>query len=820
MVRRRKRKSPTEAFDWEATVPEGGRDDALYRAACSLRAQDVSDNEALERLRKYNAEKILPPMPDSTVRAKLKSAYKNPPGKSPGYQDGGSRPVHSFPRGGGQYGAVTPTVLDLSKADETPLPEPLDLDPGMQVRAALMALFKTRDLIAIADNPFSKSTEPYSDALQRADAIGGIDLPDGMYVVVNPLNGEDRTDNSVTDYKNLLVECDPPEAEWESMGEDQRRAELERQTRRLIACNLPIRTLTYSGNRSIHAVVAVDAKDKAEYDERAAFVYKVLEDSGFTDLDPHTKNASRWTRLAGPSRNGTPQRLIATGTGAANWEEWTEWVADNATPAPEEGPEEDAPVCRARRDRKKWYDPNGRFKHNRMVRYLIREEHARFIGGVFVYWDRDRGHYIAGTRRLEWHLGEMDDTLSRHQRGEVLGLLMTKNDPISNLYMEPGDPELIAFANGVLNIKTGEFGENRPELNIPVTIPHDYDPSAECPELDAALDAWSCNDPRGKQAMVDTAALCLYRGDEVPQAVLLSQGSKSTTGPDENDGSNGKSTFITLLKNMVGSENMSALALDNVGGRFSSRMLEGVLVNIGDDIPPNRPMKNGMGTFKNAVTHNTVEGEIKNGPNFFFTPFCHFVFACNGTPLLNDTTGGMYRRWTAIEFKAKFPDGGPRWKGKAVVLGPKGTARLIRLAVEALPAVIERGGITPTRGGRRLVRTMFFRGEDVDPVLNWARDVWPEKTGFDLHRIPVKNAYEEFKAWHEQYGGEAEKCPGQAAFSQTLCGAFAMEVRPTTPKDPFGEDRTDGKGKKTVRCFTDTDATPGRVRDFCTSDNT
>lgn len=61
------------------TIPEGHRNDALFRLACSLRAKDVSYDAALITLRLENEGKCNPPLPDAEVLKLLDSAYRYEP---------------------------------------------------------------------------------------------------------------------------------------------------------------------------------------------------------------------------------------------------------------------------------------------------------------------------------------------------------------------------------------------------------------------------------------------------------------------------------------------------------------------------------------------------------------------------------------------------------------------------------------------------------------------------------------------------------------------------------------------------------------------
>lgn len=66
------------AWDGESEIPEGARNDTLYRYAYSLLRGGATKEDAAERVRKANAEKCVPPLPDSEVHTIMDSAEKAP----------------------------------------------------------------------------------------------------------------------------------------------------------------------------------------------------------------------------------------------------------------------------------------------------------------------------------------------------------------------------------------------------------------------------------------------------------------------------------------------------------------------------------------------------------------------------------------------------------------------------------------------------------------------------------------------------------------------------------------------------------------------
>lgn len=148
------------------------------------------------------------------------------------------------------------------------------------------------------------------------------DVPDsraGAWIHFNPLDGQGVGNDHVKAFRYSLVESD--------------NMPVENQLAIIKAMNLPCAAIVYSGNKSVHAIVHIDAKDREEYRQRVQTLYETCENNGLT-LDKQNKNPSRLSRMPGVMRGNEKQFLIATNQGAKNWDDWQEWRQDKADKLP------------------------------------------------------------------------------------------------------------------------------------------------------------------------------------------------------------------------------------------------------------------------------------------------------------------------------------------------------------------------------------------------------------------------------------------------------------------------------------------------------
>lgn len=144
----------------------------------------------------------------------------------------------------------------------------------------------------------------------------------GAWIRFNPLDGKGGKNENVVDWRYALVESD-------SM-------DLAQQNAIIRELELPVACLVYSGGKSIHAIVHIDAADYHEYRKRVDYLYTICKKNGL-EVDQQNKNPSRLSRMPGVTRNGKKQFLIDTNIGKASWNEWQEWIesVNDELPEPE-----------------------------------------------------------------------------------------------------------------------------------------------------------------------------------------------------------------------------------------------------------------------------------------------------------------------------------------------------------------------------------------------------------------------------------------------------------------------------------------------------
>lgn len=112
--------------------------------------------------------------------------------------------------------------------------------------------------------------------------LGDYNPEAGAWIRFNPLDGNGVKDANITDYRFALVESD--------------NCDIDKQNAIIRELELPVAALVYSGGKSVHAIVRVDAADYTEYRKRVDYLYDVCKKNGL-EPDRQNRNPSRLSRM-------------------------------------------------------------------------------------------------------------------------------------------------------------------------------------------------------------------------------------------------------------------------------------------------------------------------------------------------------------------------------------------------------------------------------------------------------------------------------------------------------------------------------------------
>jgi regulatory protein RepA len=228
---------------------------------------------------------------------------------------------------GGNY-----VFVDRNWIEGKEIHEPIDKEwnPVQQLTTYLQTLFEASEQVGYVVDTWQNEDGKYLptkgaydrtageliELLHMCDGdigqvIGDCDPAAGAWIRFNPLDGKGVKNDNVTEFRYALVESDT--------------MEIEKQNAIMRELELPIAVMVYSGGKSLHAIVRVEASSYDEYRKRVDYLYDICKRNGL-NIDRQNRNPSRLSRMPGVVRNGKKQFIVDTNLGKQSWAEWHEWI--------------------------------------------------------------------------------------------------------------------------------------------------------------------------------------------------------------------------------------------------------------------------------------------------------------------------------------------------------------------------------------------------------------------------------------------------------------------------------------------------------------
>lgn len=398
-----------------------------------------------------------------------------------------------------------------------------------------------------------------------------------------------------------------------------------------------------------------------------------------------------------------------------------------------------------------------KFLHDKFAEYLKRDSHIiKLNGQLHIYQD---GVYCADYTKIERAMIKEIPFLKKSQRNEIMQYL--------NLICEQKQinrSNLIAFKNGIYNLNDDSFTDFCPEIVITNMIPWAYNPAATSELVDLTLDKLACHDGNIRALLEEALGSCLYRSNTLGggKAFIL-------TG----EGENGKSTFLDMIKTMLGIENISSLDLKELSERFKNAELSGKLANIGDDISseyiPNASV------FKKLVTGERIQAERKGQDPFEFNNYSKFLFSANDIPRLGGAkeSYAIIRRLVIIPFEAKFSKDDADYNPniKYDLREQEAVEYSILLALQGLKRVLQNKRYTESKKVQKELDDFEISNNNIKAFVKECEENDFENN-FSILNEPTQDVYRHYEEFCFRNGVKAFS---KIEFGRQLCKLLCLE---------------------------------------------
>ena len=249
------------------------------------------------------------------------------------------------------------------------------------------------------------------------------------------------------------------------------------------------------------------------------------------------------------------------------------------------------------------------------------------------------------TRKSDDSIGSYVDTtlgeFSTNQRvNAIVGLVRKRalredvvfnNTPVWN------------FINGTLDLETGVFRDHNPNDYCSVQSSYPYNPEATCNSWNSFIDDITAGDPRTAELLQLIPGYVFMPTNKYEKIFVLS-----------GNGSNGKSKYLEILRQLFGSANVSHLQPRAMLDKFRLIQFRESIVNIAGEIRSD--LRDVEELMKSIASGEPQTACYKSKDFVTFIPRTKLIFATNDQLSSGDTSEGLTRRLIMVDFKVSFVD--------------------------------------------------------------------------------------------------------------------------------------------------------------------
>lgn len=303
----------------------------------------------------------------------------------------------------------------------------------------------------------------------------------------------------------------------------------------------------------------------------------------------------------------------------------------------------------------------------------------------------------------------------------------------------PEARNLISLANGIVNLRSGEFSEGHsPELFTTWHLPFDFDEMATCPTWDRFLGEVFDHDPNGALALQEYAGYLISGRTDLHKALMLIGVPRG-----------GKGTISRTLQQLMGLENVASPSLSSLGGEFGMEPLIGKPFAVIEDARQEWGARTQITVERllSIIGEDAVSVNRKNKTFWNGHLPTRFMIVSNEVPRFTDASGAILNRFITVHLTRSFADNPDPNLGRKInaelpgvfMWAMQGLARLNHQKRFSVPGT--QAAVTDLMADLAQPTTVFLDDNERFFVTGNAADM-----------VLVKDVHATYKAWCDRTG--------------------------------------------------------------------
>lgn len=325
------------------------------------------------------------------------------------------------------------------------------------------------------------------------------------------------------------------------------------------------------------------------------------------------------------------------------------------------------------------------------------------------------------------------------------------------------DSYCVGFKNGVMNWKTTEFVPYESnEAPIFRYFDVNYNQDADTSFVDGIITDWCQGDDAKKEMLFELAGCCLYSDKPIKKWWAI-----------EGKADTGKSTFLELLRSIIGTDNIGNTPIQNLKDSNAIAELIDKPVNIVDD--GSSKYATDMSYLRRIIQGDKIQVKLLYQNRFSIRLESRMVFVFNRIPRFRDDNDATAKKMLVIGFNRVYTDG-----EKDILLLDKLTTdenkeAFVKLSIDAMRRILNRNlTFTVSEESKRIVDQIIIESDQfVSFVADTITDDYDWRMFLDGKR--TKDVYDDFWNWAKAEGYQNILVRRQ--FTERCCKESGARIR-------------------------------------------
>lgn len=306
------------------------------------------------------------------------------------------------------------------------------------------------------------------------------------------------------------------------------------------------------------------------------------------------------------------------------------------------------------------------------------------------------------------------------------------------------DKNLVPVNNGIYNRKSKKLLSFSPEYVFLSKSTTNYNPDAKLKNIHNPVDNTDWNVDDWIDDLVDDEELSKFLWEIISASIRSNQIWDKGIWFYSEIGNNGKGTFTSLIRNLMGYSNCISIPVADFGNDFKLEPLINTAIVLTDENNVNQYIDKSA-NYKATITGDPIFIDIKYKTPITFT-FTGLNIQCmNGFPKTKDKSGSFYRRLAMIPFNKSFEGKEKKYIKKKYLKDKDVLEYVLKKALEmdfetfSEPDVIK----TTLNEYKEFNNTFIQFWSEIEPQLKW-------------DKIPINFLYDLYIGWCKRYSPDGK----------------------------------------------------------------